>query len=177
MIRQYETTFILDAHFSNEEIEKAVSKYTDLIGKHKGHVKLIDRWGKRRLAYEVNKKQYGYYIYIRFEAEGTVVGALEKDFKLDDDILRYLVLRVPKVVINEESRKAAAKSEAEKREDEPVETATDTAKSKESEASNNTGEAESSASDTEEMKTVDQTSSSNETEETEESEKTASSES
>ncbi len=105
MIRQYETTFIIDAHLSTDEIEKSVSKYTDVIGKHEGKVKLIDRWGKRRLAYEIAKKQYGYYVYARFEAEGTVVAALEKDFKLDDTILRYLVLRIPKVVIKDELTK------------------------------------------------------------------------
>ncbi|NQT24529.1 30S ribosomal protein S6 [candidate division KSB1 bacterium] len=112
MIRQYETTFIVDAHLSTDEIEKVVSKYTQLMEKSKGKIKLIDRWGKRRLAYEIAKKQYGYYVYVRFEAEGTVVEALEKDFKLDDLILRYLVLRVPTIVIKEEIRKEA-KSKAE----------------------------------------------------------------
>jgi len=102
MIRQYETTFIVDAHLSTDEIEKVVLKYTQLMEKSKGKIKLIDRWGKRRLAYEIAKKQYGYYVYVRFEAEGTVVEALEKDFKLDDLILRYHVLRVPTIVIKEE---------------------------------------------------------------------------
>lgn len=108
MIRQYETTFVIDAHLSNDEIETSVSKYSQLIEKNKGNVKLVDRWGKRRLAYEIAKKQYGYYVYIRFEAEGAVVGALEREFKLDDLILRYLVLRVPTSMIKEELGRAAA---------------------------------------------------------------------
>ncbi len=103
MVRQYETTFIVDAHLQNEEIEAAVTKYTQLIEKHGGKIKLIDRWGKRRLVYEIAKKQYGYYVYVRFEAEGTIVEALEKDFRIDDTILRYLVLVVPKVVVNAEA--------------------------------------------------------------------------
>lgn len=114
MIRQYESTFIIDAHLSTDEIEKIVSKYTDVIEKHQGKIKLIDRWGKRRLAYEISKKQYGYYVYVRFEAEGTVVAALEKDFKLDEMILRYLVLRIPKIVIKDElNKKTLQKSESE----------------------------------------------------------------
>lgn len=111
MIRQYETTFIVDAHLSTEEIEKVITKYSQQIEQHKGKIKLIDRWGKRRLAYEIAKKQYGYYVYIRYEAEGTVVDALEKDFKLDETILRYLVLRVPTIVIKDEIRKASIPKE------------------------------------------------------------------
>lgn len=111
MVKQYETTFIVDAHLQTEQIENAVSKYTQLIENASGTIKLIDRWGKRRLAYEIAKKQYGYYVYIRFEASGEIVDTLEKEFKLDEKILRHLVLRLPKVLLREEAKKPAVKAE------------------------------------------------------------------
>lgn len=165
MIRQYETTFIIDAHLSTEDIEQNISKTAGIIEKNKGKIELIDRWGKRRLAYEIGKKQYGYYVYIRFEAEGTVVEALEKDFKLDDNILRYLVLRVPKVVINEELRKKEARSKSEEESDASGPEDTPPKKKKEEEP------------EAEETSGAEEASSSNETDETEESEKPDSSES
>lgn len=119
MVRQYETTFIVDAHLQGEEIEAAVTKYTQLIEKHGGKIKLIDRWGKRRLVYEIAKKQYGYYVYVRFEAEGTLIEALEKDFRIDDRILRYLVLVVPKAMADAEI--AMPEKTVDASEEEPVE--------------------------------------------------------
>ncbi|HDQ43983.1 MAG TPA: 30S ribosomal protein S6 [bacterium] len=103
MVKQYETTFIVDAHLQGEEIEAAVTKYSQLIEKQGGKIRLLDRWGKRRLAYEIDKKQYGYYVYIRFEAEGSLIGVLEKEFRIDETILRFLVLAVPKVMVRAEA--------------------------------------------------------------------------
>jgi len=51
--RSYETTFIADAHLSNEQIETVISKFTKIITNNGGEIKFIDRWGKRRLAYEI----------------------------------------------------------------------------------------------------------------------------
>lgn len=112
MVKQYETTFIVDAHLQTEQIESAVTKYTQMIEKASGKIRLIDRWGKRRLAYEIAKKQYGYYVYVRFEAPGDIVDALEKEFKLDETILRHLVLRVPKVVLRDEELEDSKKPES-----------------------------------------------------------------
>ena len=94
---------------------------------------MLDRWGKRRLAYEIAKKQYGYYVYIRFEAEGSMVEALEKDFRIDDAILRYLVLIVPKTIANAEAEMPEKAFDASDKE--PVEVAEEETKSDETAAS------------------------------------------
>ena len=108
MKRQYETTFVIDAHLPSEQVDTTITKYTQFIEKNKGKVELIDRWGKRRLAYEIAKKQYGYYVYVRFEADGSFVREFERELRLDDSILRYLTVLVPKLVekkkINRELR-------------------------------------------------------------------------
>lgn len=105
MLRQYETTIAIDAHLPGEKVDAVIEKYSKFIEKNKGKVTLIDRWGKRRLAYEIAKKQYGYYVYLRFEADATFIKELEREFKLDDAVLRYLTILIPKIMIKEEQRR------------------------------------------------------------------------
>ena len=103
MLRQYETTFIVDAHLPGEAIEASIEKYSQFVEANGGKVVSVDRWGKRRLAYEINKKQYGYYVCMRFDAEGEFVKALEREYKLDEQIIRYLTTVIPKLVLKEEA--------------------------------------------------------------------------
>jgi len=100
--KPYESTFIVDAHLSTEQIESTIKKYSELIEKNGGVVVQVDRWGKRRLAYEIAKKQYGYYVYIRFDAEGSLIKVLEREYKLDDRVIRYLTVTVHSSVIAQE---------------------------------------------------------------------------
>ena len=103
MLRQYEATFIVDAHLPEERIETSIDKVVNFIDNSGGKKLFVDRWGKRRLAYEIAKKQYGYYVYVRFEADGSFIKELEREFKLDDSTLRYLIVLVPKIVLKEEA--------------------------------------------------------------------------
>lgn len=113
MLRQYETTIVIDAHLPGESVDASIAKYSKLIEENKGKVKSIDRWGKRRLAYEIAKKQYGYYVYIRFEVESAFLKEMERQFKLDDSVLRTLTVLVPKVVLNQEQKKKSESKEKE----------------------------------------------------------------
>lgn len=104
MVRQYETTFIVNPHLSQEETEACIQKYVQWIEKNGGKIKRVERWGKRRLAYEIKKQQYGFYAYIRFEGEGRLCQELEKTFKLDESILRSLTVVLSKAALKEELR-------------------------------------------------------------------------
>jgi small subunit ribosomal protein S6 len=119
MLRDYETTIVVDAHLPGEQVDATITKYTKLIEDQKGKVKFIDRWGKRRLAYEIAKKQYGYYVYIRFEADGSFIKELEREYKLDDSIIRYLTVLIPKVVLKKEQSDKSEPKET-KKEDKPT---------------------------------------------------------
>jgi len=68
----YETIFILDSLLTPEEIDKTVERVSSLIESNKGKVLTVDKWGKRRLAYEIQKKQYGFYVAIEFESDGKL---------------------------------------------------------------------------------------------------------
>jgi small subunit ribosomal protein S6 len=92
----YETIFILDSLLSMEEIDKIINRVKELIETNGGKLVSIDRWGKRRLAYEIQKKQYGFYVAIEFEGEGLLINALGNEYNFNDKVLRYLTYRYSK---------------------------------------------------------------------------------
>ena len=105
MIKTYETTFIIDAHLSADETEAVISKYLKFFEKNNAKVVRVDRWGKRRLAYEIAKKQYGFYIYIQYEADGAFNKELERQYSLDEKVIRHLTIFLPKKWVEAELAK------------------------------------------------------------------------
>lgn len=91
-MRTYETTFIVDSLIRPEETEEIVNKIEKFILNNGGQIKKTDRWGKKRLAYEIKKRQYGYYVIIRYSASPKLNRLLEKEYQLDENILRYLTI-------------------------------------------------------------------------------------
>ena len=112
-MKLYETAVVLDSQQKNEEIEETITKFTSFIANNGGEVVSRDDWGKKRLAYEINKKQYGFYTFIRFTAPGTIVSLLEREYKLTESVLRYLTLKVDKLALRqEEMNRSKAEAEA-----------------------------------------------------------------
>lgn len=93
-MRKYETTFIIDSLVKNEEIEAIIGKIEKFISNNGGEIELIDRWGKKRLAYELKKRQYGYYVHITYQAPSKLNKLLEREYQLDENIIRHLTLLV-----------------------------------------------------------------------------------
>jgi small subunit ribosomal protein S6 len=112
MLREYETTFVVDAHLPTDQIEQTIEKFIKYITDNDGVLRHSDRWGKRRLAYEIKKKQYGYYVYLRFAANGEMIKALDREYRLDESILRYLTVLTPKKVVQNEDFSAVKPSAA-----------------------------------------------------------------
>jgi len=92
----YETIFILDSLLVPEEIDKIIDSIKQMIESNGGKSVTVDKWGKRRLAYEIQKKQYGFYVAIEFEGEGPIPNTLEHEYNFNDKILRYLTYRYTK---------------------------------------------------------------------------------
>jgi len=92
----YETIFILDSLLTPEEIDKSVDRIKEVVESNDGKVLTIDKWGKRRMAYEIQKKQYGFYVAIEFEAIGNIPIALQNEYNYNDKVLRYLTYRYTK---------------------------------------------------------------------------------
>ncbi len=92
----YETIFILDSLLPPKEIDAAIERFSNIITQNGGKVRKVDKWGKRRLAYEIQKKQYGFYGSIEFEGVGNIPKELESEYNFNDKVLRYLTYRYDK---------------------------------------------------------------------------------
>ena len=108
-MQMYETIFILDSLLAPEEIDKITDRVKEMIETNGGKVITIDKWGKKRLAYEIQKKQYGFYVAIEFEGEGPIPNSLEREYNFNDKILRYLTYRYTKNKIIVRNKEVEAK--------------------------------------------------------------------
>jgi len=103
-VPQYETMYILHPELEEEAIDGAVERFKALITDQGGNVERLDRWGKRRLAYEIKKKQYGFYLHVRFKSPPALIALLEKEYRLNESILRYLTVKVHRLALKQEER-------------------------------------------------------------------------
>lgn len=88
----YEALILSSATLSQEDQDALVERYSSVIGENGGTVQKTDPWGKRILAYEINKESEGFYTLFEFEGDGTLVKELERRLKIDESILRHLVI-------------------------------------------------------------------------------------
>ncbi|GIV61376.1 MAG: hypothetical protein KatS3mg044_0242 [Rhodothermaceae bacterium] len=109
----YEFTYIINGAISDEQIKQMVQRVNKYIEEHGGKILEVDEWGTRRLAYPIKKKRNGYYVNMYFEAPGSLIPRLERAMEIDDNILRYLTLRMDaKMLRHYEARKKATAPEA-----------------------------------------------------------------
>jgi len=106
--RLYETTFIVNASLDDSQTDAVVGRVQDVIVKNGGAVNALNKWGRKRLAYPINKKTNGFYVNIEFTAPGTLLGALERSFQLDEMILRFLILQLDKKALAARAKAQAA---------------------------------------------------------------------
>lgn len=92
-MRQYEVMIILDSSLDERTVAPSLDTFLNVIRKDGGSVDKVDVWGKRRLAYEINKKTEGIYAVIELKAEPDTVKELDRQLGLNESILRTKVLR------------------------------------------------------------------------------------
>jgi small subunit ribosomal protein S6 len=88
----YESIFIVNPEIGEENIKSAVEKFKDFFEKS-AKLESIDEWGKRKLAYPINKINDGYYVLVNFSAEPSFPKELERLYKITDSIIKYLVIK------------------------------------------------------------------------------------
>jgi small subunit ribosomal protein S6 len=103
--RLYETTFIVNASLDDPQVESVITRVQDTITKNGGSIAAVNRWGRKRLSYPINKKTNGFYVNLEFAAPGTLLAPLERSFQLDELILRHLTIVLDKRAIK--AREAA----------------------------------------------------------------------
>lgn len=89
----YELTYILNPVLDEEQFSGLVDKINSWIEENGGKVVEVDEWGVKKLSYEIDKKSTGYYVNLYFEAPGEAIEVIERNMKIDDDVMRYLTLK------------------------------------------------------------------------------------
>ena len=92
-MNKYESVIIINPTVEAEKIKTLVQKFTDLIN-HAGKVEKVDEVGKTKLAYEVKQNKEGYYVIINFEAQPELIVELERNYRITDEVLKFIVVRV-----------------------------------------------------------------------------------
>ncbi|MDN5744842.1 MAG: 30S ribosomal protein S6 [Nocardioidaceae bacterium] len=92
-MRNYEVVVILDPSIDERTVQAALEKYLKIVRDDKGTVDNVDIWGKRRLAYEINKSAEGLYVILKLTAEPATIDELDRQLTLNETVLRTKVLR------------------------------------------------------------------------------------
>jgi small subunit ribosomal protein S6 len=92
MTRQYEVVYIFDSALEEAAINERLTRFNALIQKEGIEPPQVNHWGKRTLAYPVKKHETGYYVVAKFDADATALPEFERAIKLDDGVLRFLVV-------------------------------------------------------------------------------------
>ena len=93
-MNQYEVMYVIDPTLEDSARAELIDRFSDLVKKNGGEVDRVDEWGKRRLAYAIQYKTEGYYVLMYMSAPSDLPRELERNFKISDAILRYLVTRL-----------------------------------------------------------------------------------
>ena len=91
-MNKYESVIIINPSVEEEGIKALIAKYTDLIN-NEGKVESVDEIGKKRLAYEIMKNKEGYYTVFNFEAKPELIAELERNYRIDDSIMKFITIR------------------------------------------------------------------------------------
>jgi small subunit ribosomal protein S6 len=125
-MRRYETFVIINPDISQEERDPLTERVKELITQMDGFLVFVDDWGERKLAYEIRKKERGYYVRFDYCGMASLVNEIERFFRIDDRALKYMTVLLDKEADLEkvqeekaavESRKAAENAPEEKSEE------------------------------------------------------------
>ena len=92
-MNKYELAVVVNAKIEDEERAQVIEKVKEMITRFGGNVTDVDEWGKRRLAYEIQKMKEAYYYFVHFEADATVPGEIEQRIRIMDNVHRYLCVK------------------------------------------------------------------------------------
>ncbi len=91
-MKEYETIFVLDPGVDDAQVDTEVEKVREFITGRSGEVTEIQKWGRRKLAYEINKKKEGIYTLIRFRSGPDILSDLDRRYRLNENMLRFLTV-------------------------------------------------------------------------------------
>lgn len=92
-MNKYEILYIIDASADDATKEAQIAKYSDLVVANGGSVESVDKWGIKKFAYPMEFKTEGYYVLMTFSAPASLPAEMERQMRISDNIIRYLVIR------------------------------------------------------------------------------------
>ena len=92
----YETTFITRVDLTDDALKTLKDRLTAVVGNYGGEVVYQEDWGKRKLAYPINKETRGHYTYLVYTGKGEVVAELERNLRLNEFVMRFLTVNLAK---------------------------------------------------------------------------------
>jgi small subunit ribosomal protein S6 len=92
-MRRYDLIFIVQPELNEEEVKGLTERYLQIITAQKGTIIKTEDWGKRRLAYDINKQSKGNYVLVDFYGPGSMIKEIERNLKIDDNILKFLSIK------------------------------------------------------------------------------------
>jgi small subunit ribosomal protein S6 len=109
-LRRYETIFITRVDMPPEETEELIERYKSIVTSLEGSMIKVEKWGKRKLAYPIEKRKEGFYVLFDFGGESKIVLEIERNFKIDDKVMRFQTVKIADSITQEEIEKELAES-------------------------------------------------------------------
>ena len=92
-MNKYEVLYILGANLDEAVKEAQIEKYSALVTAHGGEVESVNKWGNKKLAYEIDGKTEGYYVLMTFTANANLPQEMERQMKISDEVVRCMIIR------------------------------------------------------------------------------------
>ena len=92
-MNKYELAVVVSAKIEDDERAQVMEKVKALVERFGGQISDVDEWGKKKLAYEIQKMKEAYYYFIQFEGEATVPAELEEKLRIEESVLRFLCVK------------------------------------------------------------------------------------
>ncbi|OGT34988.1 MAG: 30S ribosomal protein S6 [Gammaproteobacteria bacterium RIFCSPHIGHO2_12_FULL_37_14] len=96
-MRHYEVIFLVHPDQS-EQVPAMIERYSSLISQHKGKINRLEDWGRRPLAYPINKVMKAHYVLINIECNQSTINELKENFRYNDAVIRHMILRVNRAI-------------------------------------------------------------------------------
>jgi len=116
----YETTFIVNATLDDAQIDQIIDKFREFVAKQSGEITLLEKWGRKRLSYPIQKKNNGFYTVSEFAAPSDMIAKLERYFSLDENIMRFLTIQLSEKALKAREQQAKLNEKEEAVESKPA---------------------------------------------------------
>jgi len=112
-VPEYEIIVIYESGLLEEALETQVASFTEFLAREGAEIVEVQKWGKRRLAWEIKKKREGFYVFFRVKGTATLPQAVDRQLKFAEVVLRYVVVRVKPVARSRQEKTTTATASTE----------------------------------------------------------------